>query len=73
VSLAQLGRFAEATRVEAEAMRLAEPTQDAHTVAVAHWAAGTLYTLKGDWGKVRPLIEQWIAWIRTRNVFRQLP
>jgi tetratricopeptide (TPR) repeat protein len=66
VSLAQLGRFAEAAEHEAEAMRVAEPTQDAYTVAVAHWAAG-------DWAKVRSLIEQWIAWIRTRNLFRQLP
>jgi class 3 adenylate cyclase/tetratricopeptide (TPR) repeat protein len=73
VSLAQLGRFAETTGHEAEAMRLAEPTQDAYTVAIAHWAACTLHTIKGDWAKVRPLIAQWIAWIRTRNVFRQLP
>ncbi|MGH7389465.1 MAG: ATP-binding protein [Candidatus Rokuibacteriota bacterium] len=73
VSLAQLGRFAEAAEHEAEAMRLAEPTQDAYTVALAHWAAATLHPLRGDWAKVRSLIEQWIAWIRTRNVFRQLP
>jgi class 3 adenylate cyclase/tetratricopeptide (TPR) repeat protein len=73
VSLAQLGRFAEAAEHEAEAMRLAEPTQNAYAVAVAHWAGCTLHTLKSDWTKLHSLVEQWIAWIRTRNVFRQLP
>jgi tetratricopeptide (TPR) repeat protein len=73
VSLAQLGRFAEAAEHEAEAMRLAEPTQNAYAVAVAHWAGCTLHTVKSDWTKLRSRAEQWIAWIRTRNVFRQLP
>ena len=46
VSLAQLGRFAEAAVYEAEAIRLAEPTHQAYSVAMAHWAAGTLHLLR---------------------------
>ena len=60
-SLAQLGRFAEAAQYEAEALRLAEPTHHAYTVGMAHYAAGTLRLLKGDWAKARPLIEDGIA------------
>ena len=41
MSLAQLGRFAEAAEHEAEAIRLAEPTQHAFTIGLAHYAAGT--------------------------------
>ncbi len=73
VSLAQLGRFAEAAVYEAEALRLAEPTQQAWSVAMAHWAAGTLHPLQGDWTKARPLIERWITVVRTGNIFLQLP
>jgi class 3 adenylate cyclase/tetratricopeptide (TPR) repeat protein len=73
MSLAQLGRFAEAAEHEAEAIRLAEPTRHAHTVGWADLAAGTLRLLKGDWSKARALIEHWIAVVRTGNVAFQLP
>ena len=73
VSLAQLGRFAEAVEYEAEAIRLAEPTQHAFTVGAAHFAAGTLYPLKGDWAKARSLLEHRIAVARTGNVVIHLP
>ena len=73
MSLAQLGRFAEAAEYEAEAIRLAEPTQHAFTVGLAHFAAGTLHLLKGDWAKARSLIEHGIAVVRTGNVVLQLP
>jgi tetratricopeptide (TPR) repeat protein len=73
MSLAQLGRFAEAAEHEAEAIRLAEPTQHAHTVGWAHLAAGTLRLLKGDWPRARALIDHWIAVVRTGNVVFQLP
>jgi class 3 adenylate cyclase/tetratricopeptide (TPR) repeat protein len=73
MSLAQLGRFIEASTHEAEAIRLAEPTQHAHTVGWAHLAAGTLRLLKGDWPNARTLIEHWIAVVRPRNVVLQLP
>jgi class 3 adenylate cyclase/tetratricopeptide (TPR) repeat protein len=73
MSLAQLGRFIEAATYEAEAIRLAEPTQHAHTVGWAHLAAGTLRLLKGDWPKARALIDHWMAVVRTGNVVFQLP
>jgi tetratricopeptide (TPR) repeat protein len=73
MSLAELGRFAEAGEHEAEAIRLAEPTQHAFTLGRAHFAAGTLHVLKGDWAKARSLIERWIAVLRTGNVVLQLP
>jgi class 3 adenylate cyclase/tetratricopeptide (TPR) repeat protein len=72
-SLAELGRFAEAAAYEAEAIRLAEPTQHAFTIGIAHYAAGTFHLIKGDWTKARSLIEHWIAVLRTGNVVVQLP
>ena len=73
MSLAQLGRFVEAAEYETEAIRLAEPTQHAHTVALAHSAAATLQILKGEWAKARSLIEHGIAVIRKANVDLHLP
>jgi tetratricopeptide (TPR) repeat protein len=73
MSLAQLGKFAEAAEYEAEAIRLAEPTQHAFYVGVAHRAAGTLHLLKGDWARACSLIEHWIAVVRTGNVGLLLP
>jgi class 3 adenylate cyclase/tetratricopeptide (TPR) repeat protein len=73
LSLAQLGRFTEAAAYEAEAIRLAEPTRHPFTVGLAHWAAGTLHLLKGDWAKARSLIEHGIAAVRTGNVVILLP
>ena len=72
-SLAELGRFNEAAEYEAEAIRLAERTQHAFTVGVAHWVAGMLHLAKGDWAKARSLIEHGIAVFRTGNVIIQLP
>ena len=73
VSLAELGRFAEAAEYEAEAIRLAGPTHQAFTIGLAHFAASTLHLLKGDWAKARSLSELWIAVARTGNVFIHLP
>jgi tetratricopeptide (TPR) repeat protein len=73
MSLAHLGRFAEAAEHEAEAIRLAEPTQHAHTVGWAYLAAGTLRLLNGDWPKARALIDHWMVVVRTGNVVFQLP
>ena len=44
-ALARLGRFTEATAYEADAIRLAQTTQHANTVGMAHYAAGVLYLL----------------------------
>ena len=67
-SLAELGRFAKAAEHEAEAIRLAEPTNHAYTVGQAYRAATILHLLKGDWAKARSLIEHGIAVLRTGNV-----
>jgi class 3 adenylate cyclase/tetratricopeptide (TPR) repeat protein len=73
MSLAQLGRFAEAAEYEPGAIGLAEATQRAFPVCVAYRAAAKLHLLKGDWAKARSLIEHGIAVARTGNVVFQLP
>jgi tetratricopeptide (TPR) repeat protein len=70
-SLAQLGRFAEAVKYEAEVIRLAEPTHRVFPIYLAH--AGTLHLLKGDWPNARSLIEHGVAVVRTGNIVLQLP
>jgi tetratricopeptide (TPR) repeat protein len=65
MSLAQIGRFAEAASYAAEALRLAGPTQHADTIDWAHRGEGRLHLLKGDWAKARALIERTIAGFRT--------
>jgi DNA-binding SARP family transcriptional activator len=73
VSLARLGRFAEAAEHEAEAIRLAEATQHPYAVAMAHYAAGTLHLLRGDWATGRARIERQISVLRAGNVVGELP
>jgi tetratricopeptide (TPR) repeat protein len=73
VSLAQLGRFAEAATYEAEVIRIAGSTRHAFTVGVTHLAAGTLYLLRGEWAKARSVIEDGIAAVRTGDVVVLLP
>jgi tetratricopeptide (TPR) repeat protein len=73
MSLAELGRFAEAAEHEAEAIRLAEPTQHAFTVGVAHLASGTRHLLEGDWAKARSLSEHATVVLRTGNIVVLLP
>jgi len=73
VSLAELGRFAEAAEYAAAAIRLAEPTHHAFTVGQAHRAACTLHLFKGDWANARSMIEHGVAVLRTGNVVIVLP
>jgi len=68
MSLAELGRFDEAIEHAVEAIRLAEATQQAYNIGLAQRAAGTLHLLKGDWEKVRTLLEHGIAVLRAGNV-----
>jgi len=70
-SLAQLGRFVEATPYETEAIRLAAPTQHAFTVGLAHYVGITLL-LKGEWAKARSLLETGIAAVRSGSVISLL-
>src|SRR5262249_39120306 len=73
MSLAELGSFAEAAKSEAEAIRLAEPTQHAHTIGWAHLAASMLHLFKGDWAKAHLLIEHWKSMPRILDVAVLLP
>jgi class 3 adenylate cyclase/tetratricopeptide (TPR) repeat protein len=73
MSLAELGRFAEAARYEAEAIRLAESTQHVFAIGWAYFAASMLHLLKGDWARARSLVDHWIAMLRTANAAIQLP
>jgi tetratricopeptide (TPR) repeat protein len=73
MSLAQLGKFAEAAEYVAEAFRLAEPTHHAFTVGLVYWAAGTLHPIQGNWAKARTPIEHGIAVLRSANVALLLP
>ena len=73
VSLAHLGRFGEAARRGAEALRLANPTRHAFTVGIAQVATGTLHLVQGDWGKARLLIERGMGVLETGNVVVLLP
>lgn len=73
MSLAELGRFAEAAKYEAEAISLAEATDRAFSISWAHLAASMPYLLRGDWAKARTLVEHWIATLRGGNVAIHLP
>jgi class 3 adenylate cyclase/tetratricopeptide (TPR) repeat protein len=73
MSLAELGRFTEAAKYEAEAIKIAEATEYAYTIGWAHFAASMPHLLKGDWAKARTLVERWIMTLRTGNVAIHLP
>jgi DNA-binding SARP family transcriptional activator/RecA/RadA recombinase len=73
MSLAHLGRFAEAAAYADEAIRLAESTRHAYPVALAYYAAGTLHLVKGDWAQARALSERQIAVLHAGNVVDELP
>ncbi len=73
LSLVQLGRFAEAAEHAAEAIRLAEPTQHATTVGLAHRASGMLHLTRGEWARARKLSEYGFTVFRSGNVAIQLP
>jgi TolB-like protein len=73
ISLAELGRFAEATEVEAQALRLAAQTQHAYTVGWAHLAASWVHLLRGDWARASPGVEHATAVLRTGDVVPLLP
>jgi class 3 adenylate cyclase/tetratricopeptide (TPR) repeat protein len=73
ISLAELGRFAEAAKYEAEAIRIAESTQHAYTVGWANFGASMLHLVKGDWATALSRVKHWIAMLRTGNVAIHLP
>jgi len=69
MSLAELGRFAEADEHAATAIRLAEPTQHGFTISLAYRAACMLHLLRGDWARAEAMIARWMPHVRTANVF----
>jgi class 3 adenylate cyclase/tetratricopeptide (TPR) repeat protein len=73
LSLAQLGRFAEATQHEADAIRIAERTQNSFSIGVAHRAAGTLYLVKGEWHKASALLEHAISEFQRKKIALMIP
>jgi tetratricopeptide (TPR) repeat protein len=68
LSLAQLGRFAEAAEHEAWAFQLAESTHHAHTMGQAYRAGATLRLLEGNWAQARSLSERGIATALTGSI-----
>jgi tetratricopeptide (TPR) repeat protein len=72
-SLAELGRFDEATSYGADLLALAEPTQHSFAVSEAYISPSRLHLLKGEWLKARLLVEQGIAVLRAGNTFLNLP
>lgn len=73
MSLAQLGRFAEADPYEAAAIRLAESTDHAFTIGLAHYTAGTRHLLQGNWARAASLMARSIAVAGTAGVPLLLP
>jgi DNA-binding SARP family transcriptional activator/predicted ATPase len=72
-SLAHLGRFAEAARHAAEAIRLAEATHHAYTLALACHAASMLHMNTGDWARALALIDRQIAVLKAGSIVGELP
>jgi class 3 adenylate cyclase/tetratricopeptide (TPR) repeat protein len=73
MSLAELGRFAEAAKYEAEAIRLAESTEHAHTIGWARLTASMPHFFQGNWAKAHSLVEHWTNVSQTLDVAVLLP
>src|SRR5262249_56027390 len=59
--------------VGAEGIKLGEAREDGHRIAWAYLAASILHLFKGDRGKARSLVENWIVRLRSGNVAMLLP
>jgi class 3 adenylate cyclase len=68
MSLAELGRYAEAAEPATEAVRIAEATQSPFVIAWAHMSAGALYQRKGDWSRALSHFEQATTMMREGNI-----
>jgi transcriptional regulator with AAA-type ATPase domain/tetratricopeptide (TPR) repeat protein len=68
LSLAQLGRFAEAAEPAAVALQIAERTGHAFTIGFAHWAALNLHAQQGDWARALSHAERGLAALRAGHV-----
>jgi DNA-binding SARP family transcriptional activator len=72
-SLAHLGEFVEAAELAAEAIRLAESTHHAYTLALACQTAAAFHSIRGDWPKAKPPIERALAVLRAGTIVDVLP
>jgi DNA-binding SARP family transcriptional activator len=61
MSLADCGRFAEATQYAGEAIGIAEQTQHVFIITMAYFAASVLHLVRGDWSEARSRIDRWLA------------
>jgi tetratricopeptide (TPR) repeat protein len=68
MSLAELGRFAEAAKYTAEAIRLAESTRHSFTINWAYFAATVLHVTTGDWAMALSRVNSWLAMVQTGNI-----
>jgi tetratricopeptide (TPR) repeat protein len=77
MSLAELGRFAEATEHQAEAIRLAELMDynyyKYYGITIAYSAASMMHLLRGGWANARSATEHWIGVMRAEKTFLLLP
>jgi len=72
-SLAELGRFVEGETHRAEIIKLADLSQNPHTVGMAHFAVGTLHSIKGEWAQARAFLERGIELSVAGNALLLLP
>jgi DNA-binding SARP family transcriptional activator len=68
MSLAELGRFAEASEPASEAVRLAMATGRAHAIGWADISIATAHMLRGEWAQARPFLERSTAVSKEGNV-----
>jgi hypothetical protein len=68
MSLAQVGRFADAARFEAEAIRIAEVSRHPYAIGLAGGGAATVSLLKGDWSRACSVIEPGLPVIRNTGI-----
>ena len=71
--LAELGRFDDAARYAGEAVGLAESSRHAYAIGMAHWTAGMLELMRGDWERARTGIERGVSALQTADAVLTLP
>ena len=67
-SLIELGEFAEAMTIAAEAVRIADEADTAHGQFIARHSAGLAYLYKGDFDRAIPLLEQTLHHCQVNNI-----
>jgi len=73
ISLAELGRFAEADCLESDTLRHATQAEHAYTVGWARLSAGWAHLLRGEWAQASPGLEHATAVLRAAGVVTLAP